>query len=152
MTWSLRCNVRKGLRIVRKEIPCKFNYTYRGFCSETLKLFFKVCNWWRKQIWRFQSCRSWQMWIPKPCFPCGFWCALGYLCSERPKAEKLAEGWGEESSGRPRPNRWALSGLSSPKQPFHPHLSRSSGCLSFFFSLDNTYTQEKHTRIHFAED
>lgn len=75
----------------------------------------------------------------KPVFHVGFGC-------ERPKAEKLAKGLGEESSGRPRPNRWVLSGLSSPKQPFHPRSSWSSGCPSFFFQLrQHVHSRETHT-------
>lgn len=111
--------------------------------TETLELPKKMAiGKWRKQN-QSLSCRSWQTRLPKPCFPRGFRCALGYLCSETPKAEKLAKGWEEKSSGRPRPNRWALSGLSSPKQPFHP----CSGCPSLFFQLRQClHSRETHTR------
>lgn len=67
--------------------------------------------------------------------PSTFQSILTHLSRERPEAEKLAAPiWREGGSGRPSPNRWALSGQSMCEQPFHPRLSWSPGCL-FFFQL-----------------
>lgn len=87
------------------------------------------------------------------------WSMLTHLSWERPEAMKPAAPMLREGgSGRPSPNRWALSGQSMCEKPFHPHLSWSSG-LSVFLSALKTYTLEQvqthstthssmHTRTH----